>query len=201
MLMKRFTLATFFFFILAVGQVWAQALVLSKVKVETEVNGILQSNIREIAEIELNPQTLDFTSNLSILPTLIGNTDSSGTSPNLYCVTIKAKFPIGNLDFATEEYEDKNYTMSALVTINDRSKQYMLPFQLFRPTGNRYNYNIDVSSLNYYPGYISFRLGINPDDFNMDPANMVTKKKIVIEIPEGIINKNQDALNVARCKD
>ncbi|MGZ4037022.1 MAG: hypothetical protein ACXVPQ_04285, partial [Bacteroidia bacterium] len=173
-----------------------QPMVLSKVRTETEVNGILRSTTREVGEIELNPQSLDFTANFSILTAFIN--DSANSSP-VYCVNLKAKFPVTNFDTWTEEYVDKNFTMSALVTINGYSRQYTIPFQLNRPNINRYS--ADISNLTYYPGSISFRLGINPDDFNMDPANAVSKKNIVIEIAEGIINRNQDALNVAHCRN
>lgn len=173
-----------------------QAMVLSKVRTETEVKGILREETREIGELELNPQSLDFTASLSILTAFID--DSSNVSP-VYCVSIKGKFPVGNLDTRTEEEVNKTYVMPVLVNINGAEKQYNLSFQLSRPTTNRYS--SDVFNLTYYPGYMTFRLGINPDDFGMDPANKVTQKKIVIEVTQGIINKNQDALNVVHCRN
>ena len=171
----------------------AQQLVLSKVTVETEINGVLHSGVHENTEIILNPATQEFAMNINLLPALV-NTVNNDTVFDLtkYNVALIAKFPFSNLDFFNDSYDNKSYKMVASVTLNGISKEYDIDINLIKPAMGQFDNS--TTNANYYPGFAAFVVGIKPSDFNLDKDCNYFQKEILINVEKGIMNKTQNGL-------
>lgn len=176
----------------------AQEFVSSKVHIFRENGEIISSSENEYSIIKLNGQTNQFSVDLCVLITNPYKTDSTEGINQQLNLNFKGLFPIEDFDFYDlAGQEGKIFTMTGELTINDIRKSYSkMNFALHRSTFPS-SYSRDIHSYFYH---ISFIMEINPEEFCLDNIIANCAKTIMIEVEDGIINKQNNGIGKIECE-
>ncbi|HEX8516267.1 MAG TPA: hypothetical protein VF868_08710 [Bacteroidia bacterium] len=156
---------------------------------EIETGGSFTSN--EIGLIRLNNQNDEFTFEIPMF-TILTNPKNNDSITNLnreVRLSLKAHFPVDDLDFLANDGTEKTFDIPADLTINNRT----LPVTIHMGMHSTMAKVVDTRGIKTYPALISFIIEINPAEYLLDFETINFVRSINVEVRNGIINRSDQS--------
>jgi hypothetical protein len=140
------------------------------------------------AIFSLNSATGEFKALIDLFPVVPNrdNKDTLAIQMHPLQISMKGRFPAGDISFLTSRENEKRYTMPCTCMIYDSIKNCAIQFNLLTYQDQPL---INETGATIYQSTLNFVMAIDPHDFGLDTQPFAITKPILIIAKNAVINK------------